>query len=394
MNASKEQKETLTTANRNRVGLVRDPLSWTRINFVTALFLSALTVWAAQPVPPPVNLESIEMIPRLKITGTVGALFRIEFRDDLMQTSNWITLQNLVLPYSPFLFIDTNVSSKVRRFYRVSSEPRPPQLVWIAPGNFTLGSPIIEDDRFIDEGPQTAVTISKGFWMGKYEINQAEYMAVMGTDPSAFPDDLTRPVDNVTWNDATNYCAKLTEQERQAGRLPTGYAYRLPTEAEWEYACRAGTTTVYSWGNDPAPMRDYAWYEKNSDFKYQKVGRKKPNPWGLYDMHGNVAEWCFDQYVPNYEQFASTMQVNPWVKSTTPYPHVARGGSWDDTPEALRSAARRASDKSWKIQDPQLPKSIWYHTDAQFLGFRIVRPVELPPIDQVYGFWNTGVEKD
>jgi formylglycine-generating enzyme required for sulfatase activity len=141
-------------------------------------------------------------------------------------------------------------------------------------------------------------------------------------------------------------------------------------------------------------MRDYAWFEKNSDFKYQKVGRKKPNPWGLHDMHGNVAEWCFDQYVPNYDQFAGAVQINPHVKSTTPYPHVARGGSWDDTVEKLRSAARLFSDKAWKIQDPQLPKSIWYHTDAQFLGFRVVRPAELPPLDEVFAYWNTGVEKD
>jgi len=98
--------------------------------------------------------------------------------------------------------------------------------------------------------------------------------------------------------------------------------------------------------------------------------------------------------VPSYEQFASAMQVNPYVKSTTPYPHVARGGSWDDTAEKLRSAARIFSDKTWKIQDPQLPKSIWYHTDAQFLGFRLVRPLELPPLEQVFGFWNTGVEKE
>src|SRR5262245_42952561 len=114
MNASKEQKETLITANRNGAGGIQAALTRTLTNFFAALLLSALSTWAAQPVPPPVNLESIEMIPRLKITGTVGALFRIEFRDDLGQTSNWVTLQNLVLPSSPFLFIDTNVSSKVK----------------------------------------------------------------------------------------------------------------------------------------------------------------------------------------------------------------------------------------------------------------------------------------
>ena len=141
-------------------------------------------------------------------------------------------------------------------------------------------------------------------------------------------------------------------------------------------------------------MGEFAWFEKNSDFKYQKTGRKKPNPWGLYDIHGNVAEWCLDQYEPNYDRFANGLAADPWLKATKPYPHVVRGGSWDDPPEMLRSAARRASNKSWKMQDPQLPKSIWYHTDAQFLGFRIVRPLRIPPPEEMAKYWNSGVEKD
>lgn len=287
-------------------------------------------------------------------------------------------------------------------------------MIAIPGGEFLMGSPDSEPGRKPDEGPQHKVKLSP-FWMGRCEVTWNEFELFMfadqerkfkiPTDPyvDKISDAVSRPTKpyvemsfgmgkdgypaiSMTHHSAIKYCQWLSAK--------TGHFYRLPTEAEWEYACRAGTKTVYSWGDDPAPMREYAWYEKNSDFKYQKVGRKKPNPWGLHDMHGNVAEWCFDQYVPNYEQFAKTMQINPWVKSTTPYPHVARGGSWDDVPELLRSAARRASDKTWKIQDPQLPKSIWYHTDAQFLGFRIVRPLELPSVDDVFGFWNTGVEKD
>src|SRR5207247_11137364 len=131
-------------------------------------------------------------------------------------------------------------------------------------------------------------------------------------------------------------------------------------------------TTAYFFGDDPSKLDDYAWYDKNSDFKYQKVGKKKPNPWGLYDICGNVAEWCLDQYDANYyQQFVRVVADNPWNKSNKPYPQVVRGGSWEDEdPAKLRSAVRRGSEKSWKMQDAQLPKSIRYHTDAQFLGLR------------------------
>jgi formylglycine-generating enzyme required for sulfatase activity len=175
-----------------------------------------------------------------------------------------------------------------------------------------------------------------------------------------------------------------------------GQFFRLPTEAEWEYAARAGTKTAYSFGDDPAQLGEYAWYADNSDLKYQKVGTKKPNPWGLHDMHGNVLEWCLDQYKPeSYKQFVGATAENPWVKATEPYPHVARGGSWDDDPVHLRSAARRGSSPAWKQQDPQLPKSIWYHTDAQFLGFRIIRPLKVPAeAIELRKYWTSGVEKD
>jgi len=195
------------------------------------------------------------------------------------------------------------------------------------------------------------------------------------------------PAISMTQHAANKYCQWLSAK--------TGHFYRLPTEAEWEYACRAGTTTAYSFGDDPSQLDEYAWYDKNSDGKYQKVGKKKPNPWGLYDMHGNVAEWCLDQYEPNYERFASAMSEDPWVKSTKGYPQDVRGGSWiDENAALLRSAARRGSDRVWKIQDPQLPKSIWYHTDAQFLGFRIVRPLKVPTPEQLSNYWTSGVQKD
>lgn len=165
----------------------------------------------------------------------------------------------------------------------------------------------------------------------------------------------------------------------------TGRFYRLPTEAEWEYACRAGSNE-----DAPANLDDYAWYSDNSDGKYQKAGLKKPNRWGLYDMLGNVMEWTLDAYAP----YTADEKTNPFVRSVKPYPQVARGGSWADGPGKIRCGARIPSSPAWKQQDPQLPKSIWYHTDAQGLGFRLVRPVRIPSAEEMFGYWNNGVEHD
>src|SRR5207248_1599158 len=139
-------------------------------------------------------------------------------------------------------------------------------LVFIPPGTFRMGSPTNGVDHFVDEDPQTAVTISRGLWMGKYEVTQAEYLAVMGSNPSYFTGDNNRPVAGVSWYDATSYCATLTQSERAAGRIPTNCIYRLPTEAEWEYACRAWTSTRFSYGDDPVytNLTNYAWYADNT----------------------------------------------------------------------------------------------------------------------------------
>ena len=255
------------------------------------------------------------------------------------------------------------------------------EMISINGGNFKMGSPSYEANRMADEGPVHEVFIDS-FWMGKFEItwdlfhlfmsreidkNQAisninnevnlEVDAVsaattpyvemsfgMGTDGY--------PAISMTQLSASKFCEWLSAM--------TGNYYRLPTEAEWEYACRAGSDTPYSF-EDENQISDYAWYDENSDGKYHKVGEKKPNPWGLHDMHGNVSEWTLDQYKPTTYQRSDTQILNPLENATKLYPRVARGGSFMDRSYRLRSSARLASNKKWKKQDPQIPRSLWWH---------------------------------
>jgi formylglycine-generating enzyme required for sulfatase activity len=279
-----------------------------------------------------------------------------------------------------------------------------------------MGSPAGEANRADDEGPQTKKKIQP-FWMGKFEVTWDEYEPFQLTNigrnkdgsrqvwkPTDKPEDLIsqptppyQPMDFgmgrdgypaicMTHHAANKYCQWLSAQ--------TGHFYRLPTEAEWEYAARAGTTTAYFFGDDPKQLKDYAWFFENApNFQYAKVGLKKPNPWGLHDIYGNVCEWTLDQYAENsFSKLGDNGNI--WNKSTTPYPHIARGGHYDDDSELCRSAARRASNPDWKQQDPQLPKSIWYLTDATWLGFRIVRPLEIPTVEEMFAAWNNGVAKE
>ena len=274
----------------------------------------------------------------------------------------------------------------------------------IPAGDFLMGSPASDPKAKKDEQPQHKVHVD-AFWMQAHEVTWDEYRLFMfdsrsgGGQADELVDALsrpTRPYVEMSFGMGLDGYPAISMTQHAANKYAewlsakTGEFYRLPTEAEWEYACRAGATTPYSFGSDPAQLADYAWYSANSKGKYQKVASKKPNAWGLYDMLGNVMEWTLDQYAP----YAGGAQVNPWVKATKPYPHAVRGGSWNDPADMLRCATRVASDASWKQQDPQLPKSIWYHTDAQWLGFRLVRPAKIPSAEEMYRYWNSGVESD
>lgn len=168
----------------------------------------------------------------------------------------------------------------------------------------------------------------------------------------------------------------------------TGVFYRLPTEAEWEYACRAGSSTAFSFGDDSTQLDAYAWYAGNSAETTHPVGEKKPNAWGIHDMHGNVAEWTYDQYQPDYSAFAGKTSSNPVVEPQQLYPHVLRGGSYLSTAEDVRSAARMPSDPQWKAIDPQIPKSNWWFPDAPFIGIRLVRPVEQPSAQEAMAYYD------
>jgi len=293
---------------------------------------------ASAQTPPALNLQ---LYAGLSITGAVGVVYSIEYVTDLAQTNSWHCLEFLQAPASPYLWADKSAPVTGQRFYRAVVFAPPANLVFIPPGTFMMGSPTNEVDREpipgIVEGPQTAVTISKGFCIGKYLVTQGEYLAVIGRNPSTFLGDTNRPVETVSWFNATNYCGKLTQNERAAGRISTNSVYRLPTEAEWEYACRAWTSTRFSYGDDPGytNLTQYAWFDVNSGNTTHPVGQKLPNPRGLYDMHGNVAEWCQDWYAP----YPGGITLDPQGPATGSL-RIGRGGPWFRTSSNLRSAWR------------------------------------------------------
>ena len=244
--------------------------------------------------------------------------------------------------------------SNGKNFFRVEEmgEGAPPtedeefeDMIWIHSGTFKIGSPFTEKERGSDEDPHTKVMISRGFWMSKYEVTQEKYELFTGTNPSHFNGNSNSPVEMVNWHEAVAYCVEFTRQAREEERLPKGYEYRLPTEAEWEYACRAGTTTRFSYGNDPdySQLGEYAWYSNNSSKTTHPVGQKKPNGWGLYDMHGNVWEWCLDWH-GDYPGGSTADPQGPTVGTSC----VRRGGRWGSPARYCRSATRDYSQPNFR----------------------------------------------
>lgn len=199
------------------------------------------------------------------------------------------------------------------------------EFVLIQSGDFMMGSPSSEEGREDDE-TQHQVVLEHDYWLGKYEVTQAQYEAVMGTNPSKFRD-LQAPVEQVSWNDAVSFCEKVS--------LSTGKTVRLPSEAEWEYACRAGSQTRYCYGDSDRGLGEYSWHYNNSEDQTHEVGLKRSNDWGLYDMHGNVSEWCYDVY--DAYPGGSVAHSDGLLSSGS---RVLRGGSWSEDPKYCRSANR------------------------------------------------------
>ncbi|WP_446050441.1 formylglycine-generating enzyme family protein [Zobellia laminariae] len=282
-------------------------------------------------------------------------------------------------------------------------------MVLIPEGTFKMGSPETEANRKADEGPQKVVELD-AFYMAKHELTwdlfelffkqNKELFVKLDNDRVIKIDAITRPSPpyedpsygmgkdgfpavSMSAYSALVYCKWLS--------TVTGKFYRLPTEAEWEYAAKAGTEGAYSFGDDVSEIDAYAVYYKNSDNKYAKVGSKKPNPWGLYDMHGNAAEWTLDEY--KEDAYATTESKNPWVTPTVIHPRSFRGGSWDDDADKLRSSARTGSSLKQQKRDPQIPKSFWWFTDSNYVGFRLVSPKVQPSAEEQKKFWQNVLDE-
>jgi formylglycine-generating enzyme required for sulfatase activity len=271
---------------------------------------------------------------------------------------------------------------------------------------YKAGSPSDEIGRNDDEGPEHQVEVSD-FWMSTLEITWDQFTLFLyretdqelskenreieididGVSGATMPyvnfNKPGYPLINVTQYAAATFCKWLSAK--------TGHFYRLPTEAEWEYASRALSEGPYSF-ETVKNIDDHAWYAGNSGDELKKGGQKKPNAYGLYDMHGNAAEWVLDSYDPKYYDQLDQAK-DPVLFSDKLYPRVVRGGSFQDKADKLRSASRQFSSEKWKKRDPQIPKSLWWLTDAMHVGFRIVRPKAVPPKEDWGKIWGKPIEE-
>lgn len=307
-----------------------------KTTYYSCIAIAFLAVSAFAQTPPTLDLH---LFAGVNITGTTGSVYAVQSTTDLTQSNSWTTLAFIQLPTTNYLFVDTSAAVGDRRFYRALLQTPPTNMVFIPAGTFTMGSPTNELLRSTDESPQTKVILTHGYWIGKFEVTESEYLSLTGINPSFFPNNLTNPVSSVSWADATNYCVLLTQRELAAGRIPPGTAFRLPTEAEWEYAARAGTSTRFSYGDDPdaSSLTNYAWYAVNAGLMVHPVGQKLPSPLGLYDTEGNVWEWCSDWYGP----LPGGIQVDPKGPASNSIGlKVMRGGAYDYFDGDCRSARR------------------------------------------------------
>lgn len=302
------------------VDLVR--LGWAALAAIAAVSLAGP---ARAATLAPATIERNAQSLSLRFETRAGLKYRILSGTNLLGLQQVVTMvDGTGLPQS----VSVDGSAERMQFFRIEEIAITPitNMAYIQPGAFQMGSPLTETGRDLDEDPITQVILTGGIWMGKYEVTQRDYEALMETNPSEFTGDPDFPVETVTWHNAIDYCSRLTTRERAAGRIPTGFAYRLPTEAEFEYACRAGTTTRYFFGNDPnlTLIGSYAWYGGNSGGAPHRVGQKLPNAFGLYDMSGNVWEWCMDWYSDYYPGGTVTNPQGPGSGAG----RVFRGGSF------------------------------------------------------------------
>ena len=287
--------------------------------------------------------------------------------------------------------------------FKVYEQPIPGSALKIKMAPIPAGSFVLGNNNAVspDEKPAHKINLS-AFWMGVYEITHDQYALFFKdelTSVNADVDAVTRPTPqyiDLSWDmgrdggypansmsqfNALMFCRWLYKT--------TGVFYRLPTEAEWEYACRAGSKGEYYFGTNKSELKDNAWFADNSDSKYQKVGQKKANAWGLYDMLGNLSEWTLDHYSADYYTKLNDDALNPVAEILkTKYPHTLKGGSYMDKADELYISNRWSSDPSWNKRDPQIPKSKWWLTDAAHVGFRIVRPLAAPTKEEAEAFYK------